>query len=1152
MKKSNRMKFKKVLAANRGEIAIRIFRACSELGINTVAIYSEEDSLSLHRNKADESYLIGKNKGPVEAYLDIERIIDLAKEKNVDAIHPGYGFLSENTDFAKTCEDAGISFIGPSPEAIALMGDKAQGRKIAQKVVVPVVPGTEAFVKTQKEALDFAKSNGYPVMVKAAMGGGGRGIRICRDKKSLIENFKQSKSEAKASFGDDSVILEKYIENPKHIEVQILGDIHGNVIHLFERDCSVQRRYQKVVEIAPSLTLSQTLKHKIYDSAVKIAKRANYFSAGTVEFLLDQDENFYFIEMNTRIQVEHTITEMVTGVDLVQSQIRIAEGYKITDKELAIPKGKNLKCNGYALQCRITTEDPSNNFQPDFGRLTAYRSSGGFGIRLDAASAYVGAVITPYYDSMLVKMTSWGSTFDQCIMKMDRSLREFRIRGVKTNIPFLLNVIRHNTFKKGYCTTTFLDSNPELFDIQEPRDRATKLLKFIADININTYLSKPEKWKNNPPSKPVIPESEYIVQNIKPEHKEVFDKQGPEGLSKWILNQNKLLLTDTTFRDAHQSLLATRMRSYDILNIAEATSLYENDVFSFEMWGGATFDVCMRFLKESPWDRLEKIRKKMPNALLQMLLRASNAVGYKNYPDNIVKEFIKQSAISGIDIFRIFDCFNWIPNMKVSIETALETGKIVEPAICYTGDITDPQKSKYTLDYYIDLAREFASMGAHIIAIKDMAGLCKPFASELLIKAIKEETGLPVHFHTHATSGNAEATILKASEAGVDIVDCAISSLSGMTSQPSINAIVSVLENSKRDTGIDVKGLHKLSAYWEDVRDCYATFEGDMKSSNADVYLYEIPGGQYTNLRAQANSLGLRNRWEEIKQMYADVNLLFGDIIKVTPSSKVVGDLALFLVQNSLTTDDVLKLGHKLSFPDSVIDMLKGNLGQPYGGFPKDLVKKVLGNEHQLKVRPGELLEDADLEESKLILETKYNIKLDNKDIISYILYPEVFKNYLEHKIEYDDTSVLPTITFYYGMEPSEEISVEIEEGKTLLIKLFAVGEMEPDGRIPLLFELNGQSRPVRVKDKSTKVLHVVRQKADQSDENEIGAPLSGKIVQYHVKQGDKVKKEQSLFVIEAMKMQTNIKSLKAGIVEKIVISENNRVEAGDLVLRLS
>ncbi len=1139
----------KILVANRGEISIRIFRACSELGITTVAIYSEEDSLSLHRNKADEAYLIGRDKGPVEAYLDIDGIIKLAKNKNVDAIHPGYGFLSENAQFARACEDAGISFIGPSPDSIARMGDKAEGRKIAQKVGVPVVPGTEGFVKTQKQAFDFAKKSGFPVMVKAAMGGGGRGIRICRDKKSLIENFKQSRSEAKAAFGDDSVLLEKYIENPKHIEVQILGDKHGKVIHLFERDCSVQRRHQKVVEIAPSLNLSAELKSIIYESAVKIAEEVGYFSAGTVEFLVE-GENFYFIEMNTRIQVEHTVTEMVTGVDLIQSQIRIAEGYKLSDKKLSIPKSPRI--NGYAMQCRITTEDPTNNFQPDIGRLTAYRSSGGFGVRLDAASAYVGAVITPYYDSMLVKMTTWGNSFDQCILKMDRSLREFRIRGVKTNIPFLLNVIRHEIFINGQCVTTFLDTHKELFDIREPKDRATKLFSYIGDTIINTSLKKPDIWKEKPPALPKVPEIIDIDTKVKPVHREIFENNGPKALSEWILEQKKLLITDTTFRDAHQSLLATRMRSYDILNIAEATSNIESDVFSFEMWGGATFDVCMRFLKESPWERLQRIRAKMPNAILQMLLRGSNAVGYKNYPDNVVKEFIELAAKNGIDLFRIFDCFNWIPNMKVSIEQALETGKIVEPAICYTGDITDPGRTKYSLDYYIKLAREFADMGAHIIAIKDMAGLCKPFAAEILVKAIKEETGLPVHFHTHATSGNAEATILKAAEAGVDIVDGAISSLSGMTSQPSLNAIVAAMENSDRNTGLDVKGLNKLASYWEDVRVFYSPFEGDMKSSNADVYLYEIPGGQYTNLRAQANSLGLGDRWEEVKEMYADVNILFGDIVKVTPSSKVVGDLALFLVQNDLTTDDVLTQGNKLSFPQSVIEMLMGQLGQSYGGFPEKLVKKVLGGDKPLKVRPGELLKDEDFEGTRKYLTDKFNVDINDTDLISYLLYPKVFEEFIQHRIEYDDTSFIPTKTFYYGMEPSEEISVVIEEGKTLLIKLFAVGEMEADGRIPLLFELNGQSRPVRIKDKSANVLHVARQKAELSDENEIGAPLSGKIVKYHVKQGDKVKKEQPLFVIEAMKMQTNIKALKDGTIDKIVISENNRVEAGDLVLKLS
>ncbi|GBD38022.1 2-oxoglutarate carboxylase small subunit [bacterium HR37] len=1141
--------FRRVMAANRGEIAIRVFRACTELGITTIAIYSEEDALSLHRNKADEAYLIGKNKGPVEAYLDIEGIIHLALEKNVDAIHPGYGFLSENADFARACIEAGITFIGPEPDVISLMGDKAEARRLASSLGVPVVPGTEGFVKSDEEAVEFAEKYGYPVLLKAAHGGGGRGIRIARDYRSLLENLAQARSEARAAFGSDAIILEKYIESPKHIEVQILGDKYGNIVHLFERDCSVQRRHQKVAEFAPAITIDRELKEKIFEAALRIARAVNYTNAGTVEFLVDKEGNFYFIEMNTRIQVEHTVTELITGIDIVQAQIRIAEGYSLFDPEIGIPR--RIKCHGYALQCRITTEDPANNFRPDIGRLIAYRSPGGFGIRLDAASAYVGAVITPYYDSMLVKVTSWGLTFEQCISKMDRALQEFRIRGVKTNIPFLLNVIRHPVFRKGACTTTFLEEHPEVFEIQEPRDRATRLLNFIGDVTINKAIPRPSSWKDRPPSVPRVPEIDSKDLPV-PEHRLVFEKEGPAGLANWVLKQKKLLVTDTTFRDAHQSLLTTRMRTYDMLKIARATAYLGKDIFSFEMWGGATFDVCLRFLKECPWERLMRLRSAMPHSMFQMLLRGANAVGYANYPDNVVREFIKEAAACGIDIFRIFDCFNWIPNMKVAIETALDTGKVVEPAICYTGDITDPKRDKYSLKYYVGLAKELASMGVHFIAIKDMAGLCKPYAAEKLVRAIKEETGLPLHFHTHATSGNGEATVLKAAEAGADIVDLAISSMSGLTSQPSLNAIVAALERTERDTGIDVKGLHKLAAYWEAVREYYAPFEGDMKASNADVYLYEIPGGQYTNLRAQAQALGLGDRWEEVKQMFAEVNRLFGDIIKVTPSSKVVGDMALFLVQNNLTVEEAMERADQLSFPESVVDMMRGNLGQPPGGFPPHVQRLILKDEEPITVRPGELIPPADFEATQKRLEKQLGHPISKQDLISALLYPGVFEEFDRHRTVYGDTSVVPTPVFFYGMQTGEETSIEIEEGKTLLIKLFAISEIESDGRRPLLFELNGQPRPVRIKDESFSGAVVeLRPKADPSNPAEVGAPLSGKIVRFFVKEGDRVSREQPLFVIEAMKMQTNIKALRDGVVEKILVTEGTNVDAGDLILRL-
>ncbi|HWP92814.1 MAG TPA: pyruvate carboxylase [Thermodesulfobacteriota bacterium] len=1144
--------FRRVMAANRGEIAIRVFRACTELGITTVAIYSEEDAFSLHRNKADEAYLIGKDKGPVEAYLDINGIIRLAKDKNVDAIHPGYGFLSENSQFAKACIEAGIAFIGPSPDSISLMGDKAEARRLAASLGIPIVPGTEGFINRDEEAIEFAEAHGYPILLKAAHGGGGRGIRPVFDRKSLLENLAQARSEARAAFGSDAIILEKYVQNPKHIEVQVLGDQYGNVVHLFERDCSVQRRHQKVAELAPAITLDPKLKEKMYEAALSIARAVNYTSAGTVEFLVDKEGNFYFIEMNTRIQVEHTVTEVITGIDLVQSQIRIAEGYKLSDPEIGISKASPVRSRGIALQCRITTEDPANNFRPDIGRLIAYRSPGGFGIRLDAASAYTGAVITPYYDSMLVKVTSWGLTFEQCISKMDRALQEFRIRGVKTNIPFLLNVIRHPVFRRGECATTFLEEHPEIFEIQEPRDRATRILNFIGDVTVNRAMPKPASWAERPPLTPRVPEIDGIPVEI-PEHRRVFEKEGPEGLAKWVLKQKRLLITDTTFRDAHQSLLTTRMRTFNLLKIARATAYFGRNFFSYEMWGGATFDVCLRFLKECPWERLARLRAAMPHAMFQMLIRGANAVGYANYPDNVVREFIKEAASSGIDIFRIFDCFNWIPNMKVAIETAMDTGKVVEPAICYTGDITDPRRDKYTLNYYVGLAKELASMGAHFIAIKDMAGLCKPYAALKLVKAIKEETGLPLHFHTHATSGNGEATVLKASEAGADVVDLAISTMSGQTSQPSLNAVVAALEGTERDTGIDVEGLHKLSAYWEAVREYYAPFEGDMKTSNADVYLYEIPGGQYTNLRAQASALGLGDKWEEIKRMFAEVNKLFGDIIKVTPSSKVVGDLALFLVQNKLTTEDVVKKADQLSFPESVVDMMRGNLGQTPGGFPPEVQRAILKGEKPIEVRPGELIPPADFDETAKRLEKQLGHPISEKDLISALLYPGVFEEFDRHRTLYGDTSVVPTTVFFYGMEPGDETSIEIEEGKTLLVKLFAVGELESDGRRPLLFELNGQPRPVRIPDKAAaaKVIEG-RPKADTSNPDEVGAPLSGKIVKFFIREGDEVHREQPLFVIEAMKMQTNIKAPKDGVVQKILVSEGDGIDAGDLILRLN
>jgi len=1151
MKKSRKRRirpFQKILIANRGEISIRIQRACAELGITSVAIYSHEDYLSLHRVKADEAYQVGADKGPVEAYLDIEGIIKIAKDNDIDAIHPGYGFLSENYNLVNACDREGIKFIGPSVESIKMMGDKAEARALAKKVGVPVIPGTESFVDGVDEAKRIAKQIGYPVLIKSAFGGGGRGVRVCHEEGEIEENYNEAKSEAKTAFGNDSLLIEKFVVDPKHIEVQILADQYGNIIHLFERDCSVQRRYQKVIEIAPSITVSEETRKKLYESAIKIAEGCEYANAGTVEFLVDENENFYFIEMNPRIQVEHTVTEIVTGVDLVKAQIRMAEGYRLKDNEVGLPR--KLGLNGYAIQCRITTEDPKNNFIPDIGTINDYRSPGGFGVRLDAASAFVGATITPYFDSMLVKLTTYANSFEEAISKMNRSLNEFRIRGVKTNIPFLLNVINHPVFQNGNCRTTFLEKHREVFDIDEHPENISKIIRFIGDVIVNRKIEKPRKWQEFTPVTPKPPNTGS--ENVPvPQHRKVFNQNGPEGLVKWILKQRRQLVTDTTFRDAHQSLLATRMRTYDMEKVARETAILGKDIFSFEMWGGATFDVCMRFLHEDPWERLLALREHMPHSMFQMLLRGSNAVGYKNYPDNVVIEFVNKAAHHGIDIFRIFDCFNWIPNMRVSIDKVLETGKVCEAAICYSGDITDPEKKKYTLDYYLKLAAELKSLGVHIIAIKDMAGLCKPYAAEKLISAIKKETGLPVHFHTHATSGNGEATVLKAVEAGADIVDLCFSTISGSTAQPSLNAVVAALRGHKRDTKLNVDDLNAISGYWESVREFYAPFESDMKSSNADVYEYEIPGGQYTNLRAQAKSLGLGDKWEEVKKKYAGVNRLYGDIIKVTPSSKVVGDMALYLTQNDIEADDVVDKSEDLSFPLSSIEMMEGQLGQPPGGFPDQVRDAILKGENYITSRPGDQIDAVDIEKELEKLRKKFDEKIIKKDLISYLLYPKVFEDFYHHKIKYGDVGLIPTKVFYYGMEPGEETVVVLKDGKQFLVKLFGIGEIEHDGNVPILFEVNGHPRPVRVKDLSVKTDEIMHEKADSDIPGEIGSPLAGKIMKLFVTENEDVEVDQTLFVIEAMKMQTNIKSNVKGKVKSIPLKEGENVDAGDLIIKI-
>ena len=1013
MKKIN--KFRKVMAANRGEIAIRIFRACTELGISTVALYSEEDKLSLHRYKADEAYLIGKGKAPIDAYLGIDEIIALALKADVDAIHPGYGFLAENAEFAEKCEAAGITFIGPTAEMQRALGDKVAGRKAAMSAEVPVVPGTEDPIEKEEEALKFAKDSGYPIIIKAAAGGGGRGMRVARNKKELLEGLVAARSEAKAAFGNATVFLERYIENPKHIEVQVMGDNYGNLVHFFERDCSIQRRHQKVVEFAPSLCLTQQQREEICTAALKIAGQVKYRNAGTVEFLVDQEGSFYFIEMNPRIQVEHTVTEMITGRNLVQNQILVAQGYKLSDPEINIPSQSAIDMRGYAIQCRITTEDPSNNFAPDFGTLTTYRSAAGAGIRLDAGNAFTGAQITPHYDSLLVKVSSWGLNFKDAASIMHRALQEFRVRGVKTNIGFLENVITHSVFLNGKCDTSFIEKHPELLQFREKKDRASKVLSFLGDVIVNGSPGIVKPLKSADLIEAKVPEIDY-TQPRPSGSRDLFMKLGAEGLSKWILEQKKLLITDTTMRDAHQSNLATRVRTHDLLKIAEPTSYLGADLFSLECWGGATFDVSMRFLREDPWQRLHKLSEAIPNILFQMLLRGSNAVGYTNYPDNVVQKFVEEAANSGVDIFRVFDSLNWTTGMQVAMEAVRKSGKICEAAICYTGDITDPKRDKYPLEYYVNMAKELEKMGAHILAIKDMAGLLKPLAAYKLVKALKENIGIPVHLHTHDTSSNGSAMLLKASEAGVDIVDAALSSLSGLTAQPNLNALVATLEGSERDPQVNAAGLQKLANYWETVRDYYAPFESGLKSGTAEVYHHEIPGGQYSNYKPQVAGLGLLERWDECKEMYHKVNMMFGDIVKVTPSSKVVGDMAMFLVKNNLQPEDVYTTKEDLAFPESVVGMFKGMLGQPYQGWPEELQKIILKGQQPITCRPGELLEPADFEEERVNLEEKLGHRIDDKSLISAILYPNVYPEFDKYRQEYSDTSVIPTPIFFYGL----------------------------------------------------------------------------------------------------------------------------------------
>ncbi len=1141
---------KKILALNRGEIAVRILRAATECGLRTVAIYSKEDRLALHRFKADEAYLVGEGMGPVQAYLDVSGIVALAKEKGVDAIHPGYGFLAENPELPKACREAGITFVGPDARVMELLGDKTAARRMAVEAGLPIIPGTEKAISDLDKAEAFGRKIGLPLIVKAAFGGGGRGMRVVQHKEDLRQSLQEASSEALSAFGNGAVFLERYIRRARHVEVQILGDAHGNIVHLHERDCSVQRRHQKVLEIAPAVTIADGLRARICDAAVRLARHCGYVNAGTVEFLVDVDTGeFYFIEVNPRIQVEHTVTEVVTGVDIVRSQILVAQGLALDSPEIGLRSQEEITVKGVAIQCRITTEDPANNFVPDYGKINTYRSPAGFGIRLDGGTAYSGAVITPFYDSLLVKTTAWGRDFAQSRERMDRALREFRIRGVKTNIPFLENVLHHPVFQAGETTTRFIEENPELFKFWPRRDRATRLLTYIGEITVNGHPQV--AGRTVPKSFARAPIPEHIREAPPSGTRQLLLELGPEKFAEWTRAQKRLLLTDTTIRDAHQSLLATRVRTHDMLAIANHVAHRMPELFSLEMWGGATFDVCLRFLYESPWMRLARLREAIPNICFQMLLRASNAVGYTAYPDNVVKEFVKESAEHGIDIFRIFDSLNWLPNMKAAMEATRKTNAVCEAAICYTGDILDSRRDKYSLEYYVGLAKELEKMGAHILGIKDMAGLCKPYAAKKLVKALRNEVGLPIHFHTHDTSGVNAASVLMAADEGVDIADAAISAMSGTTSQPNLNSIAAALRFTRRDTGLSQEALDASAYYWEAIREWYAPFDTGLKTGTAEVYLHEMPGGQFTNLKEQAKAMGLGEQWPEIARTYADVNMLFGDIVKVTPSSKVVGDMALFLVGHGMKVREFARLepDHNLTLPNSVVDMFKGSLGEPQGGWPKKIQKIVLKGEKPMRGRPGAHLPPADFEETRLVLEKKTGQKVPRTDVLSYLLYPDVYLKFIKARQQYSTLEVLPTPQFFYGMQPGEEVAIDLEEGKMLIVKLLTVGEPHPDGYRTIFFELNGLPREVDVRDDSMEVKQETRPKADPNIEGQVGAPIPGMVSVISIELNQTVAKGEKLLVMEAMKMQTTVYAPKAGRITARYVSNGSQVEAKDLML---
>ncbi|KIW26436.1 pyruvate carboxylase [Cladophialophora immunda] len=1155
---SSIMQLKKILVANRGEIPIRIFRTAHELSLQTVAVYSYEDRLGMHRQKADEAYMIGKRGQytPVGAYLAGDEIIKIALAHGVQMIHPGYGFLSENSEFARKVEEAGIIFVGPSYQVIKSLGDKVSARRLAMKCDVPCVPGTPGPVAKFEEVKAFTDQYGFPIIIKAAFGGGGRGMRVVRDQESLKDSFERATSEAKSAFGNGTVFVERFLDKPKHIEVQLLGDNHGNVVHLYERDCSVQRRHQKVVELAPAKDLPSEVRDAILNDAVKLAKSVNYRNAGTAEFLVDQQNRYYFIEINPRIQVEHTITEEITGIDIVAAQIQIAAGASL--EQLGLTQDR-ISTRGFAIQCRITTEDPSHGFSPDTGKIEVYRSAGGNGVRLDGGNGFAGAIITPHYDSMLVKCTCHGSTYEIVRRKMLRALVEFRIRGVKTNIPFLASLLTHPTFVEGTCWTTFIDDTPELFKLIGSQNRAQKLLQYLGDLAVNGSSIKGQIGESKFKGDIIMPtlldkhgKEINVEEPCTKGWKSIIDKEGPAAFAKAVRTNKGCLLMDTTWRDAHQSLLATRVRTVDLCNIAKHTSHALSNAWALECWGGATFDVAMRFLYEDPWDRLRKMRKLVPNIPFQMLLRGANGVAYKSLPDNAIYHFCKQAKKNGMDIFRVFDALNDIDQLEVGMRAVQEAGGVVEAAICYSGDMLNPKK-KYNLDYYMNLVEKVVKIGTHILGIKDMAGVLKPKAARLLVGTIRKKyPDLPIHIHTHDSAGTGVATYVACAEAGADAVDTASDSMSGMTSQPSVGALLASLEGTDYDPGLNGHNVRALDQYWSQLRLLYSPFEAGLTGPDPEVYEHEIPGGQLTNLIFQASQLGLGAQWLETKKAYEQANDLLGDIVKVTPTSKVVGDLAQFMVSNKLDYEGVKAKAKELDFPESVLEFFEGYMGQPYGGFPEPLRSDVLRGRRKMDKRPGLYLDPIDFPKIKKDLKEKFNTSAET-DIASYVMYPKVFEDYRKFVDKYGDLSVLPTKYFLNKPEIGEEFHVELEKGKVLIMKLLAVGPLsEATGQREVFYEVNGEVRQVTIDDNKAAVENTSRPKADPGDSSQVGAPMSGVVVEVRAKEGHDIKKGDPIAVLSAMKMEMVISAPHSGKVGEILVKEGDSVAGSDLICKIA